>query len=314
MKKEYCCIAVTRFYLPLVTLSTFIQKNNPSYPHIIPAVWQVKDKPHRELFITEGEKKALKLVQHGQFPIALSGVWNFQAGKNSNLDDDKSLWRDLQGFQWTGRTAYMAFDADLWTNPGVRMALWELSLKLWGMGGVIKFSQCRAIEGKGIDDFLMFRQQQGDKPDVVLDNLKASAIDMEDFVSAVHEDAIVRALSIVELRELKHDRFVRAVAKQMKVHPRILLKEIRKKQKAREIAQQQDPFTEEERQKALELLKNPDILGCFLFDCYVGDKGIFYLESSLSLNPPAWGLAWFGSLELCPLGRSQGRYDRDPAP
>lgn len=111
-------------------------------PYILPFVWAVKDKPHKPVWITEGEKKALKLIQHGRYAIALSGVWNFKAGKNSDeLDSDKSLWAELESFEWHGRTVYMAFDNDLWTNPRVREALYELALKLFERKAIVRIAQ-----------------------------------------------------------------------------------------------------------------------------------------------------------------------------
>jgi len=52
-------------------------KNTPAIPYILPIIWEVKDKSNRPIWITEGEKKALKLIQYGKNAIGLSGVWNF---------------------------------------------------------------------------------------------------------------------------------------------------------------------------------------------------------------------------------------------
>jgi len=113
-------------------------KDKPALPYILPEVWRVKDKTSKPIWITEGEKKSLTLIQHGRHAIALSGVWNFRAGKNSDLGGDKNLWHEMQSFEWRGRTVYLAFDMDLWINPKVRQALYELAFKLFEKGAIVK--------------------------------------------------------------------------------------------------------------------------------------------------------------------------------
>lgn len=114
----------------------------PAIPYILPDVWKIKDKATKPLWITEGEKKCLKLLQHGRFAIALSGIWNFKAGKNSDeIESDKSLWAEFEAFQWRGRTVYMAFDSDLWINHMVREALYELAIKLYERKGIVRIAQ-----------------------------------------------------------------------------------------------------------------------------------------------------------------------------
>jgi len=110
----------------------------PAVPYILPEVWQIKEKTNKPIWITEGEKKSLTLIQHGRHAIALSGVWNFRAGKNSDLGGDKNLWHEMQSFEWRGRTVYLAFDMDLWINPKVRQALYELAFKLFEKGAIVK--------------------------------------------------------------------------------------------------------------------------------------------------------------------------------
>jgi len=114
----------------------------PALPYIHPAVWEVKDKPNKPVWITEGAKKALKLIQHGRHAIALSGIWNFKAGKNSSeIKSDKNLWAELEAFQWRGRTVYMGFDGDLWTNHRVREALYELAIILYERKAIVRIAQ-----------------------------------------------------------------------------------------------------------------------------------------------------------------------------
>ncbi len=66
--------------------------------------------------------------------------WNFKAGGKSDLNNDKGLWQELQSFEWRGRTVYLAFDMDLWTNSAVRSALYELAFKLFDRGASVKIA------------------------------------------------------------------------------------------------------------------------------------------------------------------------------
>lgn len=123
-----------------------------AYPYILPSVWDIVDKPHKPLWITEGVKKVLKLIQHGRPCIGLSGVYNFKAGRNSEETESLSLWRELEAFNWKGRTVYIAFDSDLWTNPNVRTALFTLACTLIARGAAVKIPIWKGE--KGIDDLL----------------------------------------------------------------------------------------------------------------------------------------------------------------
>lgn len=114
-------------------------KNEPAIPYIPHETWKVKKKTNEPIWITEGQKKALKLSQHCRYAISVSGVWNFKAGNDSDASNaDKGLWSELESFDWRGRTVYLAFDTDLWTNPQVRYALYELSFKLFERGAIVK--------------------------------------------------------------------------------------------------------------------------------------------------------------------------------
>lgn len=82
--------------LPSITTSDgrvikYIQpKGTPSRPYILPRMWDVKDKQNKPMWFTEGVKKVLKLVQHGENAIGVNGVWNFKAGKDSMFDYEKT--------------------------------------------------------------------------------------------------------------------------------------------------------------------------------------------------------------------------------
>jgi hypothetical protein len=163
-------------------------KGVPSTPYIIPAVWEIKNKVNKPLWITEGVKKVLKLIQHDRPCIGISGVWNFKAGKDSDETDSKYLWQDLEAFRWTGRTVYIGFDADLWINPMVRRALYELAFKLQGLGAAIRFPLWQGA--KGIDDFLSLQKE----PAKILLDMENHAKELKHFGSQEHHGEIMEAL------------------------------------------------------------------------------------------------------------------------
>lgn len=164
-------------------------KGQAPTPYILPDAWAAKDKSNRPLWITEGVKKVLALAQRGRLVVGLSGVWNFRAGKDREDQESKGLWRDLEGFKWIGRTVYIGFDADLWINPMVRHALYELSFILYAHGAVLRFPLWQGA--KGIDDFLLLHQE----PERIVSEIENGAKDLEGLMCADHRGEILGALS-----------------------------------------------------------------------------------------------------------------------
>ena len=251
----------------------------PAIPYILPHIWQEKDKANKPLWVTEGEKKALKLIQHDQAAIALSGVWNFKASKNAPSDEHKDLWSHLKAFEWKGRTVYLAFDSDLSTNPHVQYAVWELAVRLCGLGAVIKFVTWEPSEGKGIDDYLVYRETKGEDAGQVLNTLTKQAKALEHSLHPDHEEAIVRALSVVPLPPLKWERLLKEAARALKVKPQSLEQEIANR---RAVAEQKDSIQEEkqsdkqnqsvsdeDKEAALKLLRDPDLVKKYLDVCHM---------------------------------------------
>ena len=125
------------------------------YPPTLPSAWQARtDIP---ILITEGEFKAMvvdHLVNgeggtHRVFPVAVSGVFNWQSKRHGIevIDDVKEI-------KWLGRTVLLAFDMDQNTNSMVSLALQRLVNKLGEFGAQCRVLQWPVEEGKGIDDYL----------------------------------------------------------------------------------------------------------------------------------------------------------------
>jgi hypothetical protein len=193
------------------------------YPYILPEVYAVKDKPHIVIYITEGEKKALKLLQHGIFAIGLVGVWSFKAGKDSEENEaDKAFWRELDAFVWKGRTVNLAFDSDLWTNPNVRKALYELALKLHSRGAIVKIAIW--LEEKGIDDYLA----KQDNHEKALQDIEREAIEVIEFIQPGHYEDVIRALALIEEDNVPVVQAIKGVANQLNIPLKVLRNNIEK--------------------------------------------------------------------------------------
>ncbi len=245
-----------RLYPPLDGRRYLHPKGQPARPYILPEVWSVREKTNKPLWITEGAKKALKLVQHGRHAISLAGVWSFKEGKDG---EETFIFDDLEQFVWKGRTVFMGFDADLWTNPGVRFALYELALKLMTKGALFHFPKWAGA--KGIDDYLVM-QQGAEK---ALSDLEGKALPFDRFVCPDHRDAVVRALRLAQgaFSDLDRESIVTTVAKKLNIRPKRLFVELQKDKEAA-----QPTYSDDEKAAALELLKKPDLVTRFLSVCH----------------------------------------------
>jgi len=197
-------------------------KDTPAIPYILPDVWALKEKPNKPLWITEGEKKALKLIQHGRPCIAFPGVWLFRAAKDSEEVESRYLWKELQTFRWAGRTVYLGFDSDLWINPMVREALYELALKLYAQGAVIRFAVWQGA--KGIDDLLVAHEN----PEQILLDVEDNAKTIEGFLCRDHHGEIMKALhkAVTGVSDIAEKTLVTLVAHKLKLKPREIMQEV----------------------------------------------------------------------------------------
>ncbi|MDD4910493.1 MAG: DUF3854 domain-containing protein [Candidatus Omnitrophica bacterium] len=98
--------------------------------YIPPKVWPIIDDVNVPIFLTEGEKKALKACQEGFFAIAISGVWNWSSGHEPVEDFDNIALK--------GRVVQIVFDSDKFTNKNVFLAERCLAEMLIGKGAIVK--------------------------------------------------------------------------------------------------------------------------------------------------------------------------------
>ena len=100
------------------------------------------------LWVVEGEKKGDSLTSRGERAVALPGVWNWQRGG--------AMLPDWQHIALEGRTVYVCFDSDAWSNGNVQMALERLVAVLEDRGAeVLAVHLEDAPDGSkvGADDF-----------------------------------------------------------------------------------------------------------------------------------------------------------------
>jgi Domain of unknown function (DUF3854) len=112
--------------------------------------------PSTPLWLTEGEKKALKACQEGLACIALPGVWSWRT-RAGRVDGKSGPVEDLDHIAWQRRTVYVVFDSDLATNPSVRDAEHALAQELRRRGArpvAIRLPGGPAAEKVGLDDYL----------------------------------------------------------------------------------------------------------------------------------------------------------------
>lgn len=107
------------------------------------------------LYVTEGEKKALKACQEGLACIGLAGVWSWRTKSSSGQTGPLP---DLDRIPFKGRKVYVVFDSDLATNEKVRHAEAALAAELAGRGAEvyrIPLPAGPSGEKVGLDDYLL---------------------------------------------------------------------------------------------------------------------------------------------------------------
>jgi P4 family phage/plasmid primase-like protien len=134
----------------------------------------VCDDPTVDLWITEGEKKALKATQEGFPTLGLAGVWSWRTKDPDGLTGPLP---EFDGIIWEERTVYIAFDSDLVGNTNVAKAEAGLATELRRRGAYVRL--VRLPDGSngdkvGLDDYLIANGPSG------LRALEADALEAHD--------------------------------------------------------------------------------------------------------------------------------------
>ncbi len=107
------------------------------------------------IYITEGEKKALKAYQEGLLCVGLAGVWSWR----TKTSDGRGVpLPDLDKIPLEGRIVYVVFDSDIVSKPGVKAAESALAAELAKRGAQVLAIRLPAGpngEKVGLDDYLV---------------------------------------------------------------------------------------------------------------------------------------------------------------
>jgi hypothetical protein len=105
--------------------------------------------PSIALYLTEGEKKALKANQEGLPSIGLGGLWNWR-------HEGRPIG-DLDRIDWYGRATIVVPDSDVWTRSDLLQPVYALGKELETRGAAVTVLKLPADPqgGKvGLDDYL----------------------------------------------------------------------------------------------------------------------------------------------------------------
>jgi len=141
-----------KLYPPIEGAKYLQPKNTPPQPYILPEIQELKNKPHKAVIFTEGEKKTLCLIKHGYYAIGLPGVWQFK-----NQKQDELFLKEFEEWNWKERTVYICFDSDAKYNSNVVKAEIELALNLYARGAkvfIIRLPQPNHTDKVGVDDYI----------------------------------------------------------------------------------------------------------------------------------------------------------------
>lgn len=129
-----------------------IRYKQPAKQRNLPYIIKPIAPRYSQLFITEGEKKALALVQAGCPAIAFGGVWNWR-----DRASPTGVIPDMEDYELKDRTIVIAFDSDIHSNRHVQQAE-EALVNFCLDRGARKVLRLRlpssSGEKIGIDDFL----------------------------------------------------------------------------------------------------------------------------------------------------------------
>lgn len=141
--------------------------SKPNRPYFPPGIATILADGSQPIYVTEGEKKALKATQEGIPTIGLVGVDSWAQKRTRDPDGkavgERKLLPDLAAINWQGRRVFVVFDSDARHNPNVRRAECAFAETLAGKGALVLI--VRLPDGtpdadglpkkNGLDDFLL---------------------------------------------------------------------------------------------------------------------------------------------------------------
>jgi hypothetical protein len=132
----------------------FQPKDSGNHLYIPAVVASMLSNPTTPLYLTEGEKKALKGCQEGLACVAIGGLWNYR-------DKEGGLISDFDKIAWTGRAVSIVPDND-YLLPNVhgyeknlKEAVQGLAYALIDKGAKVSIIELPEGPAKGLDDYLL---------------------------------------------------------------------------------------------------------------------------------------------------------------
>jgi hypothetical protein len=141
-------------------------KASPRRAYYAPATLDLLKDGESDVYVPEGEKKALAVSQLGLATVGVGGVW---CGTRKNDDGEWVLIDDLAAIPWKGRRVYITFDYDPLpkTRRHVAEAARRLAKALYKAGAaevfLVELPPGPKGAKQGVDDFLVANDQDGDK-------------------------------------------------------------------------------------------------------------------------------------------------------
>jgi len=126
----------------------------------------------QELWIVEGEAKALCGHAHGLPIVALSGIYNWRTSgpetellaEGEKLKDEEALLPELVQVDWSGKDVILLYDSDI--TPGHRAypAFERLAEQLYRLGAeevrILSLPSVAQGQKTGLDEFILARKEQ----------------------------------------------------------------------------------------------------------------------------------------------------------
>lgn len=230
-------------------------KDRGNHAYILPQVKEIAItySPDKPLFLTEGEKKCCKATLEGFPCIGLSGAWNFK-------DSESDFLAELDHFVWKDRIVYVGFDSDIAEKHNVKHAEIRLAVELINRRArVYSIRVPNEDDGgkNGLDDYLV--KYGAEKFRVLIQNAKPTLeLQVE---GGTETNLFLRELPWLE-NEIQRAKVLKLIAGREGVSVADVRTEYQKQIPKKEETEEtkQEKFTPEEMEKALELLKSPDIL------------------------------------------------------
>lgn len=230
-------------------------KGAGNHAYILPEVNRIisSHNPEKIIFITEGEKKAVKATLEGFPCIGLPGVWCFK-------DSDNDFLPELDDLNLKYWKVFIVFDSDITQKHNVKHAELRLAVELINRGAQVysvRLPTGQQGQKQGFDDYLVANGEKAFRELVDNAQLTLELLIEENIPTELLLKELVRLEPIITREEL-----LIKIAHSRGVTTAIVKKQFAKliSDEDKESKEQVETYTDEELQKAQDLLKSEHIL------------------------------------------------------